>query len=224
MAAPTNLNPAGSIIGPQVGASPISYPTLVPTIPVGAGIGLPAIPAPVPARVISEDTIIPFAAVLNPALAAELWTGKHKPFDVRPGGQEPLEVKSKVVSQGLATGNSPNAWKSKPFAAMANAILFGIGKAVQKPVKVPWNKKFIPPLALFNDASQWVNRLMFNQPMTPWDSAVSADIALKAQYFTPPPLNTSNLAAGTLNLQLQLGNIRIQAQQLTLSASNYFGG
>lgn len=225
MAAPAVLNPQGSTLGPQNGPSgaSVSYPTLVPSAPVGGGVGLPQAASVVPWNNRPSDVGVQGAFKVNPAYAGDFFAGRYKVNDVRPGGQEPLEIKNKVVTQELATGNSPNAWKSKPFATMANAILFGFN-APQKPVKYPWNKKFIAPLALFNDAAQWVNRLMFNQPMTPWDSAVSGDIALRAQYYSPPPINSNNLAGGTLNLQLQLGQLKIQAQQLTISASNYFGG
>lgn len=83
--------------------------------------------------------------------------------------------------------------------------------------------QFIPPLALFNDASQWVNRKMFNRPMS-WSNSGDSGPILTAQYFTPPPQNASNLSAGNLNLQRQYGTIAIQAQRLTEQASNYFGG
>lgn len=83
--------------------------------------------------------------------------------------------------------------------------------------------RFIPPLALFNDASQWVNRLMFNRPMTFMQNPDS-NPPLKAQYFTPPPQIAQNLGAGKANLQLQLGQMLNQAQQLTMAASNFYGG
>lgn len=175
-----------------------------------------------PRNVVVSDRTIPGAVALNPALAADFYQGRFLPFDSRPGGQEPLETTDKVTSQYLASYNSPNYWKSQPAPAMSNAILFGNGKP-QTPVSHPWIKKFIPPLALFNDASQWVNLLFFVQPMT-WFGAATSFPPLVAQYFTPPPINTDNLGAGKLNLQLQLGNIAIQAQQLTISASNFFGG
>lgn len=116
----------------------------------------------------------------------------------------------------------PTAWDKRTLPAGSNNVRFGVNKP-QKAAPVPWVKKFIPPLALFNDASQWVNILMFNRPMTPWGGGDS-DPPLHAQYFTPPPIETNNLSAGTMNVQLQLGQIAIQSQQLTIQASNYFGG
>lgn len=103
-----------------------------------------------------------------------------------------------------------------------------------RPPRLPWAgpnphtgsdrlMRFIPPLALFNDASQWVDRLFFNRPM-PFMQAPNSNPPLQAQYFTPPPQNAGNLAAGTLNLQAQLGSLRIQTAMLTDQASNYFGG
>jgi hypothetical protein len=83
--------------------------------------------------------------------------------------------------------------------------------------------QFIPPLALFNDASQWVDRKYFVRPM-PFMQAPGSGPVLTNQYFTPPPVNVQNLAAGQLNLQLQLGSVRIQAAELTARASQYYGG
>lgn len=87
----------------------------------------------------------------------------------------------------------------------------------------PWLKKFIPPLALFNDAAQWVNKKFFVRPM-PWQQAPDSLPPLHAQYFTPPPIESNRLAAGMLNLQTQLGSISIQVQQLTQDATNFHGG
>lgn len=87
----------------------------------------------------------------------------------------------------------------------------------------PWRRKFIPPLALFNDAAQWVNRKWFVRPMTLLMNPDSNPL-LHAQYFTPPPLAISSLAAGSLNLQLQLGNIVNQAAQLSIDDSTFYGG
>lgn len=83
--------------------------------------------------------------------------------------------------------------------------------------------RFIPPLALFNDASQWVDRLYFNRPM-PFNMNPDSNPAMRAQYFTPPPVVVSQAAAGNLNLQLQYGMIDIQAARLSEDASNWFGG
>jgi hypothetical protein len=199
-----------------------AYPSLIPTAPVGNGNGLPALRTVVSWDKQFSDQSIKGAYKINPAYAGDMIAGRYKVDDTRPGSQEPLEVKDKLDTQSLATGNSPNAWKRRPLSAMANAILFGGGKP-QKPNKLPWVKKLIPPLALFNDASQWVNVLMFNRPMQKSGNGNSMP-NLKAQYFTPPPIITANLAAGTLNAQLQLGSMAIQATQLTISASNYFGG
>jgi hypothetical protein len=188
--------------------------------------GLPQAKNVVPWNQQRSDQSITGAAVINPAAAADMLTGSlHVKFPA-PGGiggdQEPLEVKSKVVSQTLATRWGPNAWKKRTLDSTSNDVRFGSNKP-QKPFLRPWNKKFIAPLALFNDASQWVNTLLLHQPMQASGNGNSMP-NLKAQYFTPPPISTNNLAAGTLNAQLQLGTLAIQAQQLTISASNYFGG
>ena len=217
------------------------YPTLSATPgPVGGGVGLPAMKTVVPWHQRESDVGVRGALKVNPAYAADFYAGRYLVEHPHTGDTEPAEVKNKLVTQTLATGNSPNAWKSMPWGAMVNAFLFG-GKPAQSALNggkaqagsnggkigasPAANRKFIAPLALYNDASQWVNRLMFNRPMTRWDAAVSADIALRAQYsMGPPPIDTANLAGGTLNLQLQLGTIVIQGMQLTTSASNYYGG
>lgn len=209
-------------------ANTVSYPTLVPTPPAGGGVGLPQAKNVVPWSQQFSDQSIRGAAKVNPAFAPYMVAGRFTPEFPVPGNNEPGEVKSKPVAQNLATQGAPNAWKKRTLAAMSNAVMFGGGKP-QKPFKVPWNKAFIPPLALFNDASQWVNRLMFNRPMDAHDNG-SSDPPLRSVLYSLPmalygkPLNTNNLAGGTLNAQLQLGQIAIQAQQLTISASNYFGG
>lgn len=169
-----------------------------------------------------SDQSIRGAIKVNPAYAADFVAGRYKASAVMAGDNEPQEVKSKVVSQALATANSPNAWKDRPGVKDSDATRFGNAKP-QKPFVKPWALVWVPPLAMFNDASQWVNRLMFNRPMQGTGNG-NSDPPLRAQYFTPPPIETNNLAAGTLNAQLQLGQLAIQAQQLTISASNYFGG
>jgi hypothetical protein len=200
----------------------ISYPTLVPTQPVGGGVGLPRARNVVPWHSQRSDQSITGALKINPAFAADMIAGRFKVQHPVAGGNEPLQIKNDIVSQALATENSPNAWKKRTLDSTSNQVRFGDRKP-QKPFVRPWNKKFIPPLALFNDASQWVNTLLFNQPMQASGNGNSMP-NIKGQYFTPPPKSTNNLAAGTLNAQLQLGIIAIQAQQLTISASNYFGG
>lgn len=202
-------------------AGAVSYPTLVPTPPAGGGVGLPQAKNVVPWTQQFSDQTIRGAAKVNPAMAPYVVAGRFNPEFPVPGDNKP-EVKSKPIAQALATEGAPNAWKKQTLPGSSNSVRFGVAKP-QKPFTVPWNKAFIPPLALFNDASQWVNRLMFNRPMTPWGGGDS-DPPLKAQYFTPPPVNSSNLAGGTLNAQLQLGQLAIQGQQLTISASNFFGG
>jgi hypothetical protein len=85
-------------------------------------------------------------------------------------------------------------------------------------------QQFIPPLAMFNDASQWVNHLLFHRVL-PWLMNPDSNPPLRAQYAVGPrPINVHNAAAGQMNLQLQLGNLTIQAEALTMDASNYFGG
>lgn len=83
--------------------------------------------------------------------------------------------------------------------------------------------RFIPPLALFNDASQWVDLLHFVRPIPALQTPDSMP-PLAAQYFTPPPIYVSALSAGQANLQQQLGNVDIQAARLTTQAANYYGG
>lgn len=227
MSAPAYLNPIGSGLGPILNANNpgAPYPALVPGTPVGAAVGLPPSNRVVASSVVSEDTMIPGGALrINPALAGEFFCGKYTAIDVGPGDHEPQQVTNRVATQSLATANSPNAWKLREPAQMDPSVLFGGGPA-QPALKYPWRKAFIPPLALFNDASQWVNRLFFNQPMPWYGVSGGVPYPLKAQYnFGPKPVNTSNLAAGELNMQLQLGTIKIQGAQLTADASNYFGG
>lgn len=204
----------------------ISYPTLVPTSPVGGGVGLPAAKTVVPWQKQFSDQSIRGALKVNPANAPSMIESRWSiSFPKNNRNNTPLETGSKPTAQTQATAQGPNAWKKRTLAAMSNAVLFGRNKP-QKPVKVPWNKSFIPPLALFNNASQWVNRLMFNPPMQASGNG-NSDPDMTGVYLgsqRTPPIETYNLAAGTLNAQLQLGMIAIQAQQLTISASNYFGG
>lgn len=206
----------------------LSYPTLVPAPPVGGGVGLPRAKTVVPWQNQVSDQSIAGAAKVNPAFAPYLFAGRFKPEYPVPGDNEPQELKSRPASQAMATANSPNAWKKRTLPGTSNAVRFGGGKPQAAP-KHPWSKTFIPPLALFNDASQWVNRLMFNRPMDAMNNGTS-DPPLRPKLFSLPmalygrPLNTGNLAAGTLNAQLQLGQMAIQAQMLTVAASNYFGG
>lgn len=196
---------------------------LIPSPAIGGGVGLPQAKSVIPATHQQSDANIPGAIKINPALAPAFFDGRYRAQSPRPNYlNKPLLVTDKAVSQAQATQEGKNAWKKRTADALSNTVLWGNGKP-QKPVKVPWTKVFIPPLALFNDASQWVNRLMFNQPMQKSGSGNSMP-NLKAQYFTPPPNITNNFASGTLNAQLQLGQLAIQTQQLTISASNYFGG
>ena len=139
---------------------------------------------------------------------------------------------------GLQDAISPGMFKTGPGAPPSHQLPPGGGIAAFKADVVPSfaqdkgpapNQqdqqvvlRFIPPLALFNDASQWVNTLMFNRPM-PFNMNPDSNPPLRAQYFTPPPINVENAAAGNLNLQTQLGSIDIQAAQLSLYSDNYFG-
>jgi len=204
----------------------ISYPTLVASSPVGNGVGLPPLRKALPWHQQTSDKTIRGAAVVNPAFAPAFIEGRYAIQSPRNNGvNAPLETKDKVASQKQATSQGPTAWDKRTFPQFSNLVMFGRNKP-QKPVSVPWRKKFIPPLALFNDASQWVNTLMFNRPMQRSGNG-SSDPDVTGVYLgsqRTPPINTENFAAGTLNAQLQLGTIAIQAQQLTLSASNYFGG
>lgn len=207
----------------------VEYPTLAgivpptPAVPGGntASGGTPAIKRVVPWHEVGSDIEVRGALKVNPAIAGHFVALRWTPEWPVPGNNEPNEVKSKTISQALATLWS-FPWKSRPANPESDAIRFGNNKP-QTPAKHPWNKRFIPPLALFNDAAQWVNLMYFNAPnvRTGFNSSI---FPLKAQYFTPPPLNSANLAGGTLNLQAQLGNISIQGMQLTTVASNAFGG
>jgi hypothetical protein len=182
--------------------------------------GGPAQPSSIGAPVVS-DIAIRGALVINPAYAGDFVATRYRVEYPVPGNNEPAVPRSKAAAVQLATNEGPNAWKKRTLPAMSNAMLFGNAKPQAALVSLR-NLKLIPPLALFNDASQWVNRLLLHPAMT-WFGAATSDPPLLAQYFTPPPINISNLAGGTLNLQLQLGQMDIQAQQLTVSASNYFG-
>jgi hypothetical protein len=200
--------------------------SFVETVPVGNGAGLPALNKALPWTNQFSDQSIKGALKVNPAYAADFVSGRFLvQFPRNNQINAPLETESKPVAQKQATSQGPNAWKKKTLPAGSNQVKFGYGAKPQKlfAANAPWNKAFIPPLALFNDASQWVNRLMFHPPMQRSGNG-SSDPDLKAQYFTPPPIIVNNLAAGTLNAQLQLGTIAIQAQQLSIAASNYFGG
>ena len=225
----TQQNPLGSTIGPQgVSASssaqlPLQATQIVATGPVGGGIGLPASQVVIASKNFS-DANIAGALRINPAYAQEFFSGNF--LDQNPKGNslnQPLECRDLPTAQEQAARQSPNYWDKRTLPAMSNDVLFGPGKKPQPALKVPWVKQLIPPLALFNDASQWVNRLFFNQPMT-WFGAATSLPPIKAQYFTPPPITTSNWGAGELNLQLQLGMIRNQVAQLSTDQSNYFGG
>ena len=226
MATKANLVPLGSNVGPQgaraTSGVPLFATQLVPTGPAG-GIGLPASQVVIASKSFS-DAAIRGALVVNPAYSAEFYSGNF--LDQSPKNNQrnqPLETTDRAVAQEQAARQSPNYWDKRTLPPMSNDVLFGPGVAPQKPITVPWVKQFIPPLSLFNDASQWVNRLFFNQPMT-WFGAATSLPPIKAQYFTPPPINTSNWGAGELNLQLQLGQMKIQAARLTMDQSNYFGG
>lgn len=210
----------------------LSYAPLVvanPVIPNGNGAsgGNAGMAKQVGWQVQYSDQSIKGAFKVNPAYAADFVSGRHKASAVSAGDNEPQQVTNKVTSQALATANSPNAWKDRTAPKDSDAIKFGLwpsqGQEKRTPAPRPWAKKFIPPLALFNDASQWVNILMFNRPGDRHGNG-NSDPPLKAQYFTPPPIEVNNLAAGTLNSQLQLGMMAIQTQQLTITASNFFGG
>lgn len=205
----------------------ISYPTLVNTAPVGGGVGLPPLRKTLPSTQQKSDADIMGALKINPAYAPFYIDAKyHAQHPLNNRVNAPLETKNKVASQKQAGMQGPTAWDKRTLPAMSDAVLFGYRAKPQKPFVKPWAKKFIPPLALFNDASQWVSTLMFNRPMQRSGNGNSdpdvTGIYLGSQ--RTPPINTNNWAAGTLNAQLQLGTLAIQAQQLTISASNYFGG
>ncbi len=229
---------APAIIPLQTASTTPGLPSHTPinlgTMPDISYSGGPPAPDNVASYVPSEDTVIPGALSINPAFAGDFYAGRFLIERPIPGDKQLAVPKSKLDSQNEQIYQSPNAWKK--HLPGREAIQFGPGVKPQAPLPSGGagtrtgmngatpiaNRKFIPPLALFNDAAQWVNRLMFHRPMT-WFDADTSNPPLRAQYFSPPPINTHNLAAATLNLQMQLGRMAIQAQQLTVSASNYFG-
>lgn len=208
------------------GPANVSYPTIAglgPVVPSFAG-GNAIAAQVVSAYVVSEDTRIPGAIVIDPLNAAAFYSGKHPLMHPVPGNAEPPEIKNAEASQRVAQREGPNAWKRRPPPSFDDSVKFG-NRPEQKPFARPWNRKFIPPLALFNDASQWVNTLLLNRPMTWWGAnGIGLKPPAKSTWLSTPPINTQNLGAGNLNLQLQLGNIMIQQQQLSLSASNFMSG
>lgn len=135
----------------------------------------------------------------------------HNARDALTGKTGPGEPASRGIPW---PGQGPAAFKSRP-PVLPNA-------GPNPNISGDRAMKLIPPLALFNNASQWVNKLFFNRPMT-FMQAPDSNPPLRAQYFTPPPIQIANLAAGALNLQLQLGGLTNQAAQLSNDASNYFG-
>lgn len=164
------------------------------------------------------------AVTVNPAFAADFIASRFFIEYPVPGDNTPNTGVPSAPVAGMrpdAKTGAPDAFKNRAADQMSNAVLYGDGE-VQPLLRFPWQKAYITPLSVFHTALNTVNRLMFNQPM-PWFGAATSNPPIRAQYFTPPPINTHNLAAGTLNLQMQLGNLAIQGQQLTTDASNYFG-
>lgn len=218
MTAPA-IPPLPALAGPTSIVTGAPYPTAAP---VGNFVGLPNSTTSVKSQGTS-DISINGALKINPAWAGDFFAGKFFQEDPAAGNQNATFTEDKVVQQTQATRGHQNAWKDQPAPQFSQAIMFG-GGPEQPAIQKPWLKQWIPPLATFNDAAQWVNRLMFNMPMQRSGNGNSMPNLL-AQYFTPPPINSlTNLAAGELNLQLQLGTIAIQGQQLSQMASNYFGG
>lgn len=121
------------------------------------------------------------------------------------------------VRTALPYGSGPAAFKDAPPAPFGQAVGANPNKGQ------PFSLRFIPPLALFNDAAQWVNTKFFNRPM-PLGQSPDSNPPLRAQYFTPPPIAANRLAAGIANVQQQLGNLSIQATRLSQSDSNFYGG
>jgi hypothetical protein len=192
--------------------------------PANATGGAPASTAvTLPLRTIS-DAVIPQAIQINPAWAGDFIAMRHAPMRPVPGDNHPAVPLSKVADQTQAARGAPIPWKKRTLSQYTNDVLFGVAPPQQfGGMKSLRMMKFIPPLALFNDASQWVNKLLLHRPMT-WFGCDTSFFPLKAQYnIGPNPINTQNLAAGEINLQLQLGQLQIQAQQLTMTASNYYG-
>jgi hypothetical protein len=191
---------------------------------VAGGTG-PSLAAFIPWQHDFSDQSIVGAVKINPAAAATFFAGRYNAQHPNGGDNEPPIVNNRLTTQTLATGNSPNAWKKRTAPASSAAVQFGTGKP-QAPVARPWIKQFIPPLALYNDASQWVNRLMFNRPGDRHGNGNSdppQPVRIGSLPSTPPA-TANNIAAGAMNIQLQLGQMTNMAANLTLDASNYFGG
>ena len=200
-----------------MGAYP--YPTIIPgPAPQPNATSGPPSQHVLRTRVPGDKTIFG-AAVLNPAIASHFIAGRFQPEWGVPGDYVPNKGVPPAGVAGVRpdaqTGNVA-AFKDPPPAPFRE-------KKGPNPstAKVPWLKRYIPPINL-HDASQWVSQLFFVRAM-PAFGADTSDPPLRAQYFTPPPIETNNLGAGTLNLQLQLGQLKIQAAQLTMAASNYHG-
>ena len=138
------------------------------------------------------------SAVLNARPA--LGNGKTGP------GQPPSHVQ--------AYGQGPAAFKQP---------LLPLQPGQQAAMGPPFEWRFIPPLALFNDATQWVQRRFFVRPMPVGQT--NGFPRLRAQYgLGSPPVTAGKIAAGNANLQQQLGQMAIQAQRLVDGDSNFFGG
>lgn len=203
--AATYYSPRGGKIGPREGQAEMN---LRPNSP---GYYAPG-----------EASVDRRGLVIDPRLAAHFYSGEHPSQFPVPGNREPAIVRDPLVTQSLATQSTSGAFRSRPADPVSDGVKFGTGPK-QDVIQYPWVKKFIPPLALFNDACQWVNRLVFVRPMA-FGGKDSSMPPLRSQYVTSPPIEVNNLAAGALNLQTQLGSLRIQSQRMVTAAQNYRGG
>ena len=120
-------------------------------------------------------------------------------------------------TQGTLPGQGGLAWADPPplpYDQMPGP------RAYQGPPRV---LRWIEPLAVLNDASQFANILSFVRPM-PWQQAGNSNPPAPTQPGpSSPPVTSNQIAAGERNIQLQLGNLAIQAANLQAQNSNYFG-
>src|SRR5208337_2663679 len=105
--APTRQAPQGSGIGPVQGATGRD-----------AEPNKPGYSAP-------NEIWIRGAIRINPSWAAYYYSGRHPAEFPVPGDNEPQEVRDRVVSQALASANSPNAWERKPSPASSDGVRYG---------------------------------------------------------------------------------------------------
>lgn len=111
--------------------------------------------------------------------------------------------------------NTLNKWKQPETPA---ALLVGPAPAHG----IPWDYRFFQPYQNRDHGEQWVQVLMFNAPCN--NGVVASSLPpLHVFYHVTRPLNISGMAAGEINLQQQLGNLKIQAASLSRQTQAEFG-